>query len=510
MMTQRPRRTHSGAHAVVIGGSMAGMLAARVLADHFDRITILERDRLSDQVAPRKGTPQARHLHVLLERGRRILEQLFPGLSQQLVAHGASLLDTAADFSILNPAGWAVQFRSGIPMLTCSRDLLDWHVRQRLQDDARFQFEQGADVARLVCNEQQTGVCGVAIRRRSAKASHTALPGQRIAAASWTGVSESEPTIYADLVVDASGRGSRMPCWLEALGYGRPDETVINAHVGYATRLYRRPTGLPAGRQGLFLQAAPPTHTRAGVAVPIEGNRWIVTVSGGDGNYPPTDDAGFIEFLRSLRSSAIYDAIKDCEPLSPIVAQRGLDNRVRHYERMARWPERLVVLGDAVCAFNPVYAQGITTAALGAMALDECLRSQRRWYPCSPVGVASRFQKKLAGVVRTPWLLATSEDRRYRKAESTRPSTFTRCSHRYMDQIFRLITSSTVVRTRSLEVFHLIRHPVTLFHPGNVVRVVAMAVKQFGRRFIRGLRGMTETVVHGQKAVVRSSVIGRQ
>jgi 2-polyprenyl-6-methoxyphenol hydroxylase-like FAD-dependent oxidoreductase len=410
------------------------------------------------------------------------MERLFPGLSHELVADGAVLLDTAADFSILNPAGWAVQFRSGIPMLTCSRDLLDWHVRRRLQSDPRIRFEQEVDVTRLVADAACTGVCGVAIRRRG----DSTTPSQiDLNAHVCHATSSFDSVLHADLTVDASGRGSRLPQWLDSLGYGRPEETVVDAHLGYATRVYRRPVGLAAGRQGLFVQAAPPSHPRAGVAVPIEGNRWIVTVSGGDGNYPPTDDVGFLNFVRSLRSSAIYEAIKDSDPLSPVFAHRGLENRLRHLERLPRWPEKLVVLGDAACAFNPVYAQGITTAALGVMTLDQCLSFHRKRYPrgCL-VGLASRFQKKLARVVRTPWLLATGEDRRYRNTEAKRTGILARSIHRYMDQIFGLITQSTAVRTRSLQVFHLLRHPVTLFHPGNVARVLAMITSQAVLRLI--------------------------
>jgi hypothetical protein len=318
-------------------------------------------------------------------------------------------------------------------------------------------------------------------------------------------LSGDEQTLHADFVVDASGRGSRASQWLESLGFGRPEETVVNARLGYATRIYRRPSRLPCSRQGLFVQAAPPIHTRAAVAVPIEGDRWIVTLSGGDGNYPPTDDAGFLDAVRGLRTSLIYDAIKDSEPLSPVFGQRGLDNRLKHFERMPRWPERFAVLGDAACAFNPVYAQGITAAALGVMALDECLR---RCGSCSPsriAGVARRFQKRLARVVRTPWLLATGEDRRYRKTESQPISALTRCTHRYMDHVFHLITRSTVVRSRSLEVFHLMRHPVTLFHPGNVVRVIANVAKRFCGRAIEGIRMPIKTVLNGQTAVNRSA-----
>jgi 2-polyprenyl-6-methoxyphenol hydroxylase-like FAD-dependent oxidoreductase len=478
-MIEGTQQRHQQTHAIVIGGSIAGMLTARVLVEHFDRVTIIERDALPDHASPRKGTPQARHLHVLLERGRQIMEQFFPGLTETLISDGASLLDTAGNCSILNPAGWAVQFRSGIHMLTCSRDLLDLHLRRRLKTHPRISWKQGVDVTALVHDDRQGAVRGVVLKKRS-QAFGAECPsdsGESVG-------SESDTILSADFVADASGRGSRAPQWLESLGYGRPHETIVSARMGYATRVFRRPPALRASRQGVFIQAAPPVHTRSGVAVPIEGDRWIVSVSGGDADYPPTDPDGFMDFVRSLRSSAIYDAIKDCEPVSPVFGRRGLDNHMRHFDRMTHWPENFVVLGDAACAFNPVYAQGMASAAMAALALDRCFRA-RRLRDGHAKGLAKRFQIRLARVVRVPWLLATREDLRYRHVSGAEPSAAARWAHRYMDQVFRVITRSRATRSRSLQVFHLLRHPVTLLHPGNVARVLATAASRLVARSAR-------------------------
>jgi hypothetical protein len=210
--------------------------------------------------------------------------------------------------------------------------------------------------------------------------------------------------------------------------------------------------------------------------MPLEGGRWIVTLAGGGGEYPPTDGHGFLEFARGLRTPMLYEAIRDAEPLSPIVGTRSTENRRRQFEQMARWPERLVVLGDAACTFNPVYGQGMSTAAMGAMTLDRCLREQAR-HGDDLTGLARRFQRELAQVNATPWMLATGEDYRYHGVEGAPPDGATRFMHRYVDEITRLSTRSPGVRAVFLEVFNLMAPPTALFRPDLLLRVAAGVIR---------------------------------
>ena len=237
-----PRR-----HAVVIGGSMAGMLAVRVLADHFEQVTLLERDHLPETPSHRKGLPQARHVHALLERGRMALEWLLPGLTTDLLAAGVLLLDTTGDLAFLTPFGWGLRFRSGIQLLTCSRDLIDWGIRRRVAALPNVHLRQEVDVTGLVAAADGQAVAGVRLRPR-----HGGMVGP-----------DGEEELVADLVAVASGHDARLSKWLAALGYATPQETVVNSFLGYATRLYRPPQGFRADWKGLRIQERRPT-TRAG------------------------------------------------------------------------------------------------------------------------------------------------------------------------------------------------------------------------------------------------------
>lgn len=347
-------------------------------------------------------------------------------------------------------------------MLGFSRDLLDWIIRRRLATINNIRFVEGCDVMGLLSNTDGTCVAGVSVR--SHQQSHS-------------GICEEEQ-IQADLVVDASGRTSKAPQWLRALDYQPPQETVLNAFLGYTSRLYRLPTDFQSDWKVVYLQAAPPTRTRAAAFMPLEENRWILTVYGGDHDYPPTDEAGLLEFVRSMPCPAIYNAIKDAEPLSEIYSYRGTENRWRHYERLPRYLEGFLVLGDAACTFNPVYGQGMTTAVLGASTLDECLHQQQQYRPDGDLtGLAKRFQKKLAKINAIPWLLATSEDYRYRGTEGEPPSLLTQLMHRYMDRVVQLTTNHTDVRLALLEVMHMLKPPATLFQPRIVIPVLKQLFK---------------------------------
>lgn len=430
------------------------MFAARVLSETFDRVTIVERDVISGNLEGRPGVPQARHLHALLPRGRRILERWFPGITSEFQAAGAEILDVASDIAWLTPQGWGVRFPSNFEALTLTRDLLDWVVRRRLLQLSNVKLLHGCEV-------------------RSLRGRANFIEGVNLNFRTENGVGASTDFLRSEFVVAATGRNSSAPNWLRELGLPEPEASRVDAHVGYASRMFRRPSQSQSAWRALFIQAAPPTTKRAGILFPVEGNRWLVTLQGGDGDYPPADDAGFLEFARALRSPLLFEAINYAEPVTPISSYRATQNKLQHYERLKSWPERLVVVGDAACAFNPVYGQGITTAALAAEDLQRCFRQS-----CGKLdGVARHFQRRLAKISRAPWMLATSEDLRYAGVEGAAASPGVRFMHKYMNTVLRSATHSKTVRKRFLEVQGMLKGPAAIFRPSVVAEVLKEALK---------------------------------
>jgi 2-polyprenyl-6-methoxyphenol hydroxylase-like FAD-dependent oxidoreductase len=442
---QMEKNTSGGRHAVVIGASMAGLLAGRVLADHFERVTIVERDRITADAEPRKGVPQGRHSHVLLYKGVSILTELFPDLFPALAQHGSTVIDTSADVRWHHFGGWKSRFPSPIAVYCQSRPLLEQQVRARLAARPNVCFLDDCEVTGLCATDDHGRITGVQLMHGS--------PEQRA------------EELSADLVVDAGGRGSQAPRWLRSLGYDQVEETLVRVDVGYASRLYRRPGRHPLNQNVLVINPTPPGEKRGGYLIPIEGDRWQVSLAGWLRDYPPDDAAGFLAYARSLPAPDLYEAIKDAEPVTPIAIHRFPANQRRHYERLARFPEGFLVLGDAACSFNPIYGQGMTTAALAAQALNNCLhRHKRLGTRRDDPGFARRCQRAIARAVAVPWQLATSEDYRYPDAQGKRPAG-TRLLNWYTGRVHELAKSRPYVTRRFYEVLHMLKPPAALFDP---------------------------------------------
>jgi 2-polyprenyl-6-methoxyphenol hydroxylase-like FAD-dependent oxidoreductase len=434
-------------HAVVAGGSLAGLAAAQALAATFNTVTVVERDSYPPTGEGfRRGVPQARHLHALLEGGQQALEQLFPGLSRDLRRAGAHWLGTPEDVRLLNARGWCTRFPARRHLFSLSRELLDHTIRQRLITTPNVTIVGGCTVTGLL--PDAAGVRGVRVMRGDG----------------------SVEDLAADLVVDATGRNTRTPQWLADLGYQPPPETRIDASLAYATRRYRIPDGFHADWKVAYLLAKPPQQRRMGVLIPVEGNRWIVTLAGagGEADRPPTDEAGFLEFASSLRSPLISETIRHAEPLTDITGYRRTDNRRRHYDKLRRWPERLIVVGDAACAFNPVYAQGMSVAAQTALALHDTLRERSPHQP----GFARKTQRTIARCGDAAWLIATGEDLRYPITTGATAGPATRLTHRWLDHVTYVANTDPKVNAALIDVMVLVAPPTTLFRPSIAWRAL--------------------------------------
>ena len=441
-------------HAVVVGAGMGGLLAARVLSRRFGRVTVLERDTLLPQMEGsganrRKGVPQGRHLHSLAARGWGILERYFPGLDAELARAGCPELDQAADAITDLPAGRLPRFWSGITMRAVSRFALEERVRARVEAEPPVRFLVGREVVGLVEGEDGA-VVGVETRQRGG------------------GAGASTETLAADLVVDASGGGSRAPLWLAKLGYDAPEEEVVDARLGYATRWYKVPEGFSGGWKGISILPGWPDSPRGGTMRRVEGGLWTVVLVGIGGDYPPNDEAAFVEFAASLHSPAIHDAIKDAEPVSPVYGYRRTANRRRRYDR-AHLPENFLVLGDAACVLNPSYGSGMTAAALSVEALEESLDGLPSRVPGGPValsGLGWRFHRRQTRAVAPCWTLTANSDRQWASGGPDELGFVRKTLHRVSEEVMGLAVEREDVARALLETKNLVRSPAALLRPG--------------------------------------------
>ncbi|MDP8925307.1 MAG: monooxygenase [Chloroflexota bacterium] len=433
-----------GRHAVVLGGSMGGLLAARILVEYYDRVSIVERDPFPPDGAHRKGVPQGRHAHGLLARGREVLEELFPGLTDDLIARGALTGDIGAQVRWFNNGGYHRKLDSGLLGLVVSRPLLEARVRARVLAVPAVRAVDACDVAGLTTTGDRRRVTGVRTVRAATGATEEHLP--------------------ADLVVDASGRGSRAPAWLEALGYPAPAEEHVRIDVSYTTRLYRRRPGDLGGDLAVAIAATPPSQ-RMGVMLAQEGDRWVVSLGGYLGEHAPPDEPGFLQFARTLPAPEIHEVIRDAEPLSEPAVYKFRSSQRRRYEGLARFPDGFLVFGDAISSFNPIYGQGMTVATLEALALRTCLAA-------GPERLAPRFFEQAGAIVDIPWSIAVGGDLRFPQVAGQR-SPMVRFINWYMGKLQVAARHEAEPAWAFLRVANLVAPPPSVLHPRVALRVLA-------------------------------------
>ena len=417
---------------------MGGLLAARVLSDHFEHVSLIERDALPTRAEQRRGVPQGRHTHGLLASGRNVLEKLFPGISETLLKAGAVTADIVRDARWVFEGACLSRPASGLNGLLMTRPLLEAAVRERVLANPKVVRRDELAVEELLFDCEWGRITGV-------RAGGQALSG--------------------GLVVDATGRGSRSPQWLQSLGYEKPVEDVVQVGLGQTTRFFRRKQTDLNGDTAVVIPPTP-KGKRGGVMLAQEGDRWTVTLVAHFGNYAPEDLDGFIAFANTLPAPYIHEVVSRNEPLGEAVSGRFPASVRRRYELLQRFPAGYLVFGDAICSFNPRYGQGMSVAALQAVELENALVS---WD--GDLGLAKSFFRRAAKVVEIPWTIAVGNDLRIPETVGRRTASV-KFVNWYISKLHKAAHADPVAALAFHKVGNLLAPPPSIMHPRIVVRVL--------------------------------------
>ncbi len=420
--------------AIIIGGSMSGLLAARVLSDFYNEVTILERDSLLSDGRHRRGVPQSRHAHGLLAGGREVLDELFPGISEDLIGAGAISADVVNDGKWFFEGDCLRRAPSGTNGILLSRPLLESTIRGRVRALERISVRDSCSVRDLIM------VKGLV-----------------------KGIRTETGVLEADLVVDASGRGSQSAKWLKSLGFPPPREEEVEVRLTYTTRIFRR---RKSDMGGDAFASIPVTleNKRSGVILAQEGDRWVVTLIGRFGIEAPEDLEGYRDYAKQLAASYIYDVIRDAEPIGDATVMRFPASIRRRYEELQRFPDGFLVFVDAICSFNPIYGQGMSAAALQAKTLQKELADGR-------ANLAQRFFTRASKVIDTPWNIAVGSDLRMPETVGKR-TLAGRIMSWYISKLQRFAHRDADAAVAFLRVAQLLDDPSTLMRPKLVLQVL--------------------------------------
>ncbi len=434
---------HLGDHAVVLGAGMAGLAHAVPLAEHFDRVTLVERDVLPNRAGARRGVPQGQHIHLLVPGGLTRLEQLLPGVVDELSGHGAELIGSP-EWRFHMGGGRLALKGSDFRITGATRPLIEDVVRARVLALGDVEVLDGWTARELLTAADRGRVTGVRLR------------------------SEADPTeertLEADLVVDTTGRGSPSPRWLADLGYAPPAEERLKVDVHYTTRLFRRSPGDLDGSRNVLVDV-PPDARRGGVALAVEEGRWLVTLIGMLGERPPADLPGFTDYAAGLWNGDVHDVVQGATPIGDAV-RAAFPSFSRHrYDRLRRLPERYLVAGDAVCSFDPRFGQGMTVAIIEALELRRVL------YAHGLDRIGPRVLSSARWAVQDAWDLAAGGDLAHPEVEGPRPPSW-RLTTAYLQRLVPVGHHDPEVGAALIRVIGMLDRPQRLMRPQLLWRVL--------------------------------------
>ncbi|GIP36630.1 NAD(P)/FAD-dependent oxidoreductase [Paenibacillus sp. J2TS4] len=456
--------------AVIIGGGIGGLLAAKVLSDYYNEVLIVDRDDFPEKPGNRPGVPQGFQPHRLTPRGKMIIERLFPGLNDDLLAQGAALSQDKI-YRFTNQYG-ILTMPNPEKDVMCSRALLEWGLRQRMKKISNVRFLPKQNVIGLQTNQDQTIVSGVRIRER--------------------GQSNLKKVIAADMVIDTSGRQSKLGNWLQELGIEIPKPDILKVSLGYSTRHYKIPSNLAEKWALVHIEGEAIRRENTGIFAIIENNIAEMLLWNAGGNYPTTDAEEYEEVVANLTDPIIADIWNKLEPLTPPRGYRIKELFRNRFEQIPRWPSGLLVLGDALCNFDPIYGQGMTMAAVEVEMLESCLRDQR----VNPQpGFERNVLQRLQEVIEPTWWLNAVADLKWPGVEyDGRPLKGITFAQKYFDLYLRQATIQSDFELFSLywAVNSLLFLPSQIINP-QMMKSILNVTKE-GKKWLDEL-----TEAHGQK-----------
>ncbi|MFK9090805.1 FAD-dependent oxidoreductase [Bacillus salipaludis] len=442
-----PENDLLGKRAVVIGGSIAGMLAARVLSDFFVEVIIIEKDKMTDQHLTRTGVPQGSHGHALLKSGEEILNDLFPGIVEELIEAGSVKSDFASELAWNHHGSWKVKYQAGMSIIQQSRPFLESHIQRRLKQIPNISFIYETKAKKLLLNTDQLQIDGIMIQKEE----------------------KMDQEIKADLVIDAAGAGSQTSSWLKQLGYQAPAKTEVKVDLFYASRIYRSLSSEKKDWSSLLVYPNPPSQNRGGGIFPIENQRWMVTLLGYGVDSPPNSGDEFLKYASSLEKLDVYDAIKEGQPETDVAIYRFPALRRFHFEKLSHFPNRLLVMGDAFCRMDPVFGQGMSISALEAVALKNELQKAVQKNGLTQISIQTH--RCFSKIIDIPWLIALTEDFRFTNTVGKKPAGLPFLMW-YVKKVILACETNEAVYGKLINVLQLKAHPFTLFSPATLKAVL--------------------------------------